>query len=255
MKEGNLVKKGISGSTLKIIAITAMLIDHIGAVILEPYLRLPGHWTQDLYDLHYFMRMIVGRIAFPIFCFLLTEGFQKTSNIWKYMIRLGIFALVSEIPFDLAFHGVPFYWSSQNVFFTLFIGLLGMMALHWLEESGMSKIFQVLLGISAAVAAMVIAEFLQTDYSSYGVFCILVLYLFRKWRILQVPAGCAAYWIGDSYLFRMNGAEKWAPAGLVPVLLYDGRRGLKMKYVFYLFYPVHLLILHLISVFVLANAV
>ncbi len=247
-------KWGISGSTLKLIAITAMLIDHIGAVFLVPYLNTPGNFSQQMYEVYYVMRLIIGRAAFPIFCFLLTEGFQRTSNVAKYALRLGVFALVSEIPFDLAFSGVPMDWEDQNVFFTLFLGLLGMIAIRaiWDWEGVPDKapgwvkalvlVGKALLCVAAALVCMKAADLLHTDYHSYGVFCILVLYVFRRWRLAQAAAGCAAFWIGDS-LFGLGGTEALAPIGLVPVLLYNGKRGLRLKYVFYLFYPIHLLIL------------
>ena len=133
-------KRGISGSTLKLIAIITMLIDHTAATILDRTLIARGlgnlsgdvQATQDflvqngtLYGID-MARRLIGRLAFPIFCFLLIEGFLHTRNVWKYAIRLGVFALISEIPFDLAFHAKFFYFQYQNVFFTLLIGVLVM---------------------------------------------------------------------------------------------------------------------------------
>lgn len=234
---------GISGSTLKIIAIVAMLIDHIGAAVLYPYLLIPGHNTQEMVDLYYFMRLVIGRAAFPIFCFLLTEGAVHTSNIGKYALRLGIFALISDIPFDLAlFQKLP-DWEHQNVFFTLFLGLLAIWAWQKLWESDLPKPLQWVLGLLASAAFMGLAEFLGTDYGAYGVFCILILFLARGNRLIQLAAGCAAFWIGDR-VFLGGSTETLAPLGLIPVAFYKGKRGLKLKYLFYLFYPVHLLLLY-----------
>ena len=136
-------KKGISGSTLKMIAIVTMLIDHIGAAVLARLLMVNGLGELDqtntdaimqwlsangaLYGTYTVMRMI-GRVAFPIFCFLLVEGFLHTHDVKKYAMRLGLFALLSEIPFDLAFSSKILEFNYQNVFFTLFIGLLTMIA-------------------------------------------------------------------------------------------------------------------------------
>ena len=114
-------KKGISGSTVKLIAIVTMLIDHIAAVILmrmlmqRNLLGIVGQsdiqavmdWLQKNAVLYYgvmFMRQI-GRLGFPLFAFLLVEGFQKTHDVKKYAMRLGIFTLISEIPFNLALTG------------------------------------------------------------------------------------------------------------------------------------------------------
>ena len=101
-------KVGWNSFWLKMIAITTMLIDHVGAVLLPQYPIL----------------RIIGRIAFPIFCFLLVEGFMHTHDVIRYMTRIGLFALISEIPFDLLFYGRILDGTHQNVFFTLFIGLV-----------------------------------------------------------------------------------------------------------------------------------
>ena len=127
-------RKGISGSTLKIIAIITMLIDHIGAGVLGRLLVVRG--MNEVADLNawidanstlvitYQMMRFVGRLAFPIFCFLLIEGFEHTHDVKKYALRLLSFCLISEIPFDLLFNGKILEFGYQNVFFTLFIGLM-----------------------------------------------------------------------------------------------------------------------------------
>lgn len=118
-------QKGLSGSTLKLIAIITMLIDHIGAAVIARLL-IAGQGSEMLYKIYYAMRA-VGRVAFPIFCFLLVEGFFYTGSRKKYALRLFGFALLSEIPFDLAFSGKTLEFGYQNVFFTLLIGLLTIM--------------------------------------------------------------------------------------------------------------------------------
>lgn len=118
-------QKGLSGSTLKLIAIITMLIDHIGAAVIARLL-IAGQGSEMLYKIYYAMRA-VGRVAFPIFCFLLVEGFFYTGSRKKYALRLFGFALLSEIPFDLAFSGKILEFGYQNVFFTLLIGLLTIM--------------------------------------------------------------------------------------------------------------------------------
>lgn len=248
-------KGGVSGSTLKLIAISAMLIDHIGAGILARYLMVYDYvgvamsgnisallaWLQEHQILFYtytIMRMI-GRIGFPIFCFLLVEGFQKTHDVKKYALRLGAFALISEIPFDLCFSGKILEFSYQNVFLTLFLGLLTMMTFDWIEKKlSVQKAIKVLLSAAALVFFAFTASFLQTDYGAIGVICIMVLYVFRKNKTWQIAAGCISFvW------------ELTAPLAFIPIGFYNGRRGLKLKYVFYLFYPVHLFLIYLICVF------
>ena len=141
--------KGIPGSTLKIVAMVAMLIDHIGGVVISRMLMSTGlnaldstntdavmEWVSvnsDVYGAYVLCRMI-GRIAFPIFCFLLVEGFIHTSDVKKYAIRLGAFALLSEVPFDLAFQSKILEFAYQNVFFTLFIGFVTLIAYKKVEE-------------------------------------------------------------------------------------------------------------------------
>lgn len=247
-------KKGLSGSTLKMIAIITMLIDHTGAAILARLLMQNGmgdlnpedltatmQWLTDnavLYYTYTVMRMI-GRVAFPIFCFLLVQGFEHTHDKKKYALRLGLFALISEIPFDLAFSSKVLEFNYQNVFFTLFIGLLTMIVYHAVEEKTEWHIaLRVLLYILIVAAGMGIAELLKTDYSAIGVFCIMVLYICRKKKPLQIAAGCI------SFLWELT-----APLAFIPIGFYNGKRGWKMKYFFYIFYPAHLLILYVICYF------
>lgn len=248
-------KRGISGSTIKIIAIVAMLIDHIGATIVERTLigqGLSSLNTSDINSMMQFisqnggllaldliMRMVIGRIGFPIFCFLLVEGFIHTSNVKKYAIRLFAFAIISEVPFDLAFHGEPFYWGYQNVFFTLFIGLMVMIAYRAIEGSKINKFFKVILYILFLAAGIAAGMLLKTDYGTtygIGVICIMALYIFRKKKVHQIIAGCVTFiW------------EVTALLAFIPIGFYNGKRGLNMKYFFYAFYPVHLFILYLIT--------
>lgn len=145
---GSPARKGFSGSTIKLIAIIAMFIDHTAATILERMMMRAGYmlaainagamadWIaghKSLFIPYLVMRMI-GRFGFPIFCFLLVEGFVHTHNRRKYALRLFLFALISEIPFDFAFHGEWFFSGYQNVFFTLFLGMLAMCAFSFFAE-------------------------------------------------------------------------------------------------------------------------
>ena len=122
------LKVGLTGNTLKLIAIFTMLIDHIGAAVIEAGILssndmaiLETERGMQWYLADIVLRLI-GRLAFPIFCFLLVEGFTHTGNEAKYARNLLLFALISEIPFDLAFFGRLFFPGAQNVYFTLFLG-------------------------------------------------------------------------------------------------------------------------------------
>ncbi len=236
--------QGISGSTLKLLAVVTMLTDHIAATVLARMLRAGA--GQELYMVYSAMRQI-GRIAFPIYCFMLVEGLEHTRNRWRYAARLGIFALISEIPFDLAFSSEVLEFGYQNVFFTLTIGLVTLIVIEEIgkrqggSEDGERRTFAgVVLTVLTAAAGMGLSALLRTDYSCYGVACILVLYFFRRRRMLALVMGYAAF-----VLFL---GEIAALPAFLALALYRGRKGYSCKYFFYGFYPLHLLLLYLTCV-------
>lgn len=204
---------------LKCIAIVSMALDHTGAVLYPSQI-----WLRCL-----------GRIAFPIFCFLIVEGFFHTHDVRRYMGRLGVFALISEIPYDLAFRGVPLEYAHQNVFFTLLIGI-GMMVL--LERNREWPVKAVIL-----LLAMWLAVLIRSDYNFRGILLIFVFYIFHESRWLAVTAG--GFW---NFLYQ-GVIQKYGVLSVLPLALYNGERGRKMKYFFYIFYPAHLLLLYGISRF------
>lgn len=204
---------------LKCIAIVSMALDHTGAVLYPSQI-----WLRCL-----------GRIAFPIFCFLIVEGFFHTHDVRRYMGRIGVFALISEIPYDLAFRGVPLEYDHQNVFFTLLIGI-GMMVL--LERNREWPVKAVIL-----LLAMWLAVLIRSDYNFRGILLIFVFYIFHESRWLAVTAG--GLW---NFLYQ-GVIQKYGVLSVLPLALYNGERGRKMKYFFYIFYPAHLLLLYGISRF------
>ena len=190
---------------LKCIAIVSMALDHTGAVLYPSQI-----WLRCL-----------GRIAFPIFCFLIVEGFFHTHDVRRYMGRLGVFALISEIPYDLAFRGVPLEYAHQNVFFTLLIGI-GMVVL--LERNRERPVKAVIL-----LLAMWLAVLIRSDYNFRGVLLIFVFYIFHESRWLAVTAG--GFW---NFLYQ-GVIQKYGVLSVLPLALYNGERGRKMKYFFYIF--------------------
>lgn len=204
---------------LKCIAIVSMALDHTGAVLYPSQI-----WLRCL-----------GRIAFPIFCFLIVEGFFHTHDVRRYMGRIGVFALISEIPYNLAFRGVPLEYAHQNVFFTLLIGI-GMMVL--LERNREWPVKAVIL-----LLAMWLAVLIRSDYNFRGILLIFVFYIFHESRWLAVTAG--GLW---NFLYQ-GVIQKYGVLSVLPLSLYNGERGRKMKYFFYIFYPAHLLLLYGISRF------
>lgn len=233
-------RRGISGSTVKIIAVAAMLIDHIAAVVLARQIRADyyGSIESGLYNCYIVMRLI-GRLGFPIFCFLLVEGFQKTRSVAKYAFRLGLFALISEIPFDMALKNKPLEFGYQNVYFTLFFGLLALWAFDYFAKMGLTGFIRLILSALVLALCMGAANFMQTDYAAMGVLTIVAMYVFRKNKLLSMLAGCVVLTIMDL-------SELTAFFALIPIALYNGSRGLRMKYFFYGFYPAHLALLYLV---------
>lgn len=241
---------GISGSTLKLIAVFSMLIDHTGATVLRTLCHLPSVTAvpgrQAFFVSAYNLSRSIGRIAFPIFCFLLVEGFLHTRSVTKYAFRMLLFAIVSEIPFDLALKGAWYYPEKQNVYVTLLIGLLVLIGFRLTEQffsgSMLKKVLRIVLYLLLSGAGMKLSIVLNTDYNFKGVFLIAMLYLTRQSTVIQCAGGaCSVAW------------ELPAPIAFLPIWLYNGTRGLKMKYFFYWFYPVHLLLLYLLSTVIAAH--
>ena len=238
-----------SGSVLKCLAIAVMFLDHIGACLLEVFV-LNVHGNSPLagqignlyfwYDLDQILRS-AGRMAFPIFCFLLVEGAVHTRSPKKYLLRLALFAAVSEVPFDLALHNQAFYWGSQNVFFTLFLGLLVILIFQRYPAEG----WKGMLALAALAAA---AELGGTDYGAIGVGVIAAMYLLRERPL-------AAYLISLVLLALLNMQELCSIPAFLALALYNGKRGRQPKYFFYVFYPAHLLLLWMVGRFVLPGIV
>lgn len=218
---------GFSGTTLKYIACGTMLLDHIGASCIESRYSYYTAAPSALVTLDLVLRLI-GRLAFPIFCFLLVEGFLHTHSLRQYAGRMLAFALVSELPFDLAFFHTLIYRGHQNVYWTLFFGLCALGCLRHCGERSAPGIF-------SALALAVLAELLRTDYGAIGVLLIVVLYITRASRPLQCLFGAVAVCY-----------ELPAPLAFLPVSLYNGQRGRCSRaeqWAFYLFYPAHLALL------------
>lgn len=230
-----------SGTALKTIACITMLVDHIGASCIEAGILTPGldigtlsRDTLSTYPLYRLDRVLrfTGRLAFPIFCFLLVEGFVHTRDVKKYVRRLFLFALISEVPFDLAFFRTLFALDHQNVYWTLALGVLAMAGLKHYEKPDGSASWKGLLCVAGCTLAALLA---CTDYDGIGVLIICALYLTRGDRKRQCIVGAVLFaW------------ELTAPLAFVLVWFYNGQRGRctpAMQKVFYWFYPVHLSVL------------
>lgn len=244
----------LSGTGLKWIAVVTMLIDHLGATLVWSYYLLlrqqfdpaAAQWAEI-----YTAMRTIGRIAFPLFCFVLVEGFVHTHSKPKYALRMLLFGIVAEVPYDFALHGGLDgidYTSQLNIMFTL---LLAFCALWLADEVGKRLKFPwwgtmlLTVGTLALAAWLAGEDLLDVSYHAYGIVLIGVLYLARNHRFVQFVLGCAA-----SYLYCLEHGswlQMWAAVGLACIAAYNGKRGRGMKYFFYLFYPVHLLVLGLLN--------
>lgn len=252
---------GLSGSQLKIIALLAMILDHIGAILVETELIDRGVFTvvysqpdfgsallpfadKILYCVWWVLRIFIGRSAFPIFSFLLVEGKIHTHNVSKYILNLFVFGLLSEIPFDLAIYRTPFYFNCQNIFFTLLIGLVCMCGFDLADNKfkNRSRVINITVKIIITALGVLLGFLFKTDYSGMGVLFILLLYAFRNRRKYQVIFGS----IGSILILQ----EITAPLAFLFINRYNGKRGFRLKYFFYLAYPVHLLILYFIAMLI-----
>ena len=236
-------KSGLSQETLKIIACVTMLIDHVGATVVESQFFVTP--SDGIYL--YFAMRIIGRVAFPIYCFLLAEGAHYTHDPRKYALRLFIGALLSEPGFDFALFG-GWTWENQSVMVTLLLGF-GMVEL-------MKKCPKYWMKLLAVVPFFFAAEWLKTDYGGYGVAIVALFWLTRELpnRRMILLVGLAALCL------MMNNAaisfgviqipiELFALFAMIPICLYSGRKATANRAVqlgFYLFYPVHLAVLAVI---------
>ena len=355
-KKAKIYHKGFSANFIKILAVISMTIDHIGAALLEPLIIKRGFYealvSEEASDIWfgnflnaflYYSDMIfrrIGRLAFPLFCFLMAEGFFYTKSRKKYLVRLFIFSLISEIPFDLAFNGRAFDRDYQNVILTFFISFLalclkellrkkcykgvfplilkefsfflfgfsfffvlltseaglciidvffpreGLMAFmrnlslfnfeftffneRYFVFSSISGLFSLIIlnlylmnkdrdkTVSEAIGwipvyiAVFLTYFLSTDYSVIGPLVLLIFYLYK----LQTPKKKErAMTVSVIFLSVYSFLEFYAFFDILPVKAYNSKKGRGHKYFFYIYYPLHLLILYLIARFALGITV
>lgn len=309
-------ENGFPGSTIKLFAIITMFIDHIGAVIIERYISVANVdtiiYNSDItewfprYGLVYIADLIfrsIGRMGFPLFIFLLVEGFVHTRNRVKYIARLAVFAIISEVPFNLAIANKAYDEGYQSVFFTLLLGFLFMCWDDYLKNKVFSKLVGILsLAVSSVALAfwvyirffgnplvisseklpgtvifggifvvliviaqcrygknvgafnlrrlsvsliglavlMFMADILKTDYAGLGVLAIAAAYAYRDNKKKSIGYCCAVLTI-------FNFFEVFSFFDVAIVSRYNGKKGMGLKYVFYAFYPVHLLLLHILT--------
>lgn len=228
---------------LKIIACFTMFIDHVGYIVFD------GHSSWFNY---------VGRLAFPIFAFQISEGYIHTHDVKKYFLRLILFAFISQIPF-LLFHSIINNELGLNVIFTLFLGLIAIIIYDKYNK---------FVGVFSAIIFGIIAHFLNSDYSFYGVGITFLFYVFNKNKCLLAISFIIATLMQYSYLilvyynygfeFLKNVFIIYLPYfictifSIIIILCYNKKKGPSTKYFFYLFYPLHMILIYILS-FVLQN--
>lgn len=235
----------INADILKAFAIASMIIDHI--------------WQAGLVEARWFNW--IGRLAFPVFAFQIAEGYFKTSNVKRYALRLFVFALISEIPFNIFCADRVFFPDYQNVIFTLFMGLCATIAVDKLKKDSTPK--NIFLWSFVAIIIVILAELLSVDYGAAGVMTVLTFYLFRDFkyaRIFQLLSMILIFVLifpGNTFVVKIFGNIYFFPVqifslfSLIPIWLYNGEKGLRSKalqYGFYIIYPLHLLVIYAIKV-------
>ncbi len=237
---------GLTSNMLRILAMAFMICDHLWAKV------VPGNnWMT-----------YVGRMTFPIFAFMISEGFIHTSNLKKYILRLLGFALISEIPFNLFYGGSWFYPYHQNVMFTLLFGLLAITLIDKAKKNPNAKsivrtvLLLIILGIASFIGFV--------DYGFWGFLTVVMFYLFRNFPFAWL-AQLIAMVLMNLILFEGQqipveifgetyevAAQGFAVFSLIPIWLYGGKKGKSskiMQYGFYAFYPVHMILIYLAVTF------
>ena len=226
----------LSGAWLKTIAIVSMLIDHVNKALIYPNLTVnKGGLTvvSNLFD-------IIGRIAFPLFCFFVIEGYFKTRNRKRYLLNLLIFGVISEVPFDMFTTASFFNMNWNNVMFTLALVLVTI----WMIDALMKKMQHLPKAAWFIVSWLIVlimcfvAMYLALDYEHHAILIGYFFYLFYDIRLLYIPFGYASMY-----------TQPWALLGFGMTLTYNGERGKQNKMLSYWFYPVHLLILGILRLY------
>ena len=241
-------KLQINSFVLHLIAMFTMLLDHAWATVVS------GNMWMNY----------VGRLAFPIFAFLIAEGYFHTGNFKKYVQRLVIFAIISEIPFNLMTGGSIIYPFHQNVLWTFVIALLCIRQIDKIKNGDKAKVKKILLIAGIMILGILAGTAGMTDYSGAGVLSVFVFYFFhgRDWKnmlgqfagiyfinfILLQNMDIPIMVLGHEFFFPTQGFAIFA---LIPIWLYRGKQGMHNKaiqYMYYAFYPVHILILSVLAI-------
>ena len=215
----------LDGTTLKIIAMISMAFDHVGDMFFPDVM-----WPR-----------MIGRLAMPIFSFFIAEGFAHTRDKKKYLGRLGLFALISEIPFDLAFDG-RLGLGHQNIMLTFFLAASALLLFDRIRggngpEGERIPAGKTVLGVLAVAGIAALALLLRADYTVFAVVAVFLFYVLRqKHPLLRSGVGVAFL-----ALTRTMGYYVATGFSFIPLAQYNVQKGKGLKWLFYAFYPGHLL--------------
>lgn len=225
----------MTSTKLKIIACVTMLIDH-ATLFFD---------SKADYNLVATMHAI-GRLAFPIFAFLIAEGFYHTRNVYKYLSRLLIFAIISQIPYNIVFQHEWIQWEQLNILFNFFFALFAL----WIYKKNKY----------AGIVAVIVISYLNqsvihTGYGAYGILLVFFFYIFRGSFIKQagsltilmaayITELLIRYYPRTSFYMFLQG---FAVLSLFVLYFYNGRKGKDIKYLFYVFYPTHIALLGIVN--------
>lgn len=224
----------IDGTMLKILAMISMIFDHVGDMFFPGLL-----WPR-----------MIGRLAMPLFSFCIAEGYSHTSDKNKYLSRMFIFALVSEVPFDLAFTG-KVDLTHQNIMLTYFISILSLVLFDLIrgkrsEETGKYRVGRTILGIIEVLGMAGVALLVAADYTVFAVISVFLFYVLKDTKpVIRDASG-----VGFLAITRTMGFYCTTGLSIIPLLLYNGKKGRGLKWLFYVFYPGHLLVLYLIKMMI-----
>ncbi len=246
MNNNNKLNIEVTGFTLHMMAMLFMLLDHMWITVVRG-----NEWMTCL-----------GRLALPIFAFLIVEGYVHTGNFKKYMQRMFVFALISEIPFNLVSAGSIIYPFHQNVLWTF---LLSLICIHLIEKSRKTQKLwiQIITSILVIAVGYLLSILLMLDYNSAGIMTVLVFYFFRGNDFIhRLGQFLGVYWInfhllgGMMYILDFASIQLSIPRqgfalfAFIPIWLYNGKRGMTnlwIQYFYYAFYPFHLIVLSVLS--------
>ncbi len=224
----------LDGTMLKIIAMISMVFDHVGDMFFPELL-----WLR-----------MVGRLAMPLFAFCIAEGYCHTGDKNKYLLRMGLFAILSEMPFDLAFEGAVGI-GHQNIMMSFFLAIVALRLFDFVrgernKKTNSYSAVRFMLGLLVVFLFCGLALVAKTDYTVFAVFSVFLFYLFKDFaHVLRCGIG-----VGFLALSRTMGYYCTTGLSFIPLVMYNGKKGKGLKWLFYLFYPGHLLVLYFIKKFV-----